>query len=227
MAEQFCYRGKVICPTGAKGKLERVKINQPERQPDGSVRYLNDITSSLADYIVSERDYTGCLRQAMFDSPMPSWRSCQKLAFACWQWPTTTRFAQRRREIAGEIRRMMGERDSNQPMTPEEAAEQEASMRQRLEAMEQQRQLSALTVEEQRAKVRGVERQGSRDRVRASGTGVDEREISKAVMEVQAQAADQIDAPTNNCKLQAEVTNRTMQIKSDADVAVERGQHRA
>ena len=225
MAEQFYTEEKVIRLTGAKGKLEWVKINQPERQPDGSVRYLNDITSSLADYIVSERDYTASLRQAMFDSlnaivaKLPPEIGLRLLAMA-YDYSDLPNAD----EIAGEIRRMMGERDPNQPMTPEEAAEQEASMRQRLEAMEQQRQLSALTVEEQRAKVRELNAKAAEIESRASGTGVDVNgEISKAVMEVQAQAADQIDALNEQLrKLQAEVTNRTMQIKSDADVAVER-----
>ena len=47
-------------------------------------------------------------------------------------------------------------------------------------------------------------------------------EVSRAVMEVQARAADQIDALNEQLrKLQAEVTNRTMQIKSDADMRME------
>lgn len=48
-------------------KLEWVKINQPELQPDGSVRFVNDITQSHADFIVDEQDYRATMRQAMFD----------------------------------------------------------------------------------------------------------------------------------------------------------------
>ncbi|MEG1456769.1 MAG: hypothetical protein RSC66_14490, partial [Comamonas sp.] len=57
LVEQWYTQEKVIRLTGHKGQLEWVKVNQPEMQPDGSVRYLNDITSSLADFIVSEQDY--------------------------------------------------------------------------------------------------------------------------------------------------------------------------
>ena len=36
-------------------------------QADGSTRYLNDITASAADFVVSEQDYNGTLRQVMFE----------------------------------------------------------------------------------------------------------------------------------------------------------------
>ena len=32
------------------------------------MRYLNDITASMADFVVSEQDYSGTLRQVMFES---------------------------------------------------------------------------------------------------------------------------------------------------------------
>jgi hypothetical protein len=48
-------------------KITWEKINQPELQPDGSVRFINDITQSHADFIVDEQDYRASMRQAMFD----------------------------------------------------------------------------------------------------------------------------------------------------------------
>jgi Ca2+-binding EF-hand superfamily protein len=32
------------------------------------VRWLNDITASMADFVVAEQDYNGSLRQSMFDA---------------------------------------------------------------------------------------------------------------------------------------------------------------
>ena len=127
-------------------------------------------------------------------------------------------------EIASEIRRMVGARDPDEPMTPGRGQQQEQDMRQRLEAMEVQRQQSALAVEEQRAKVRELNAKAAEIEARAqsSGNGSASGEVSRAVMEVQARAADQIDALNEQLrKLQAEVTNRTMQIKSDADMRME------
>lgn len=69
-AEKFYTMPKVIRLAAPKGNkpFEWVKINQPEVQPDGSVRFLNDISASSADYIVDEQDFKASMRQAMFDS---------------------------------------------------------------------------------------------------------------------------------------------------------------
>lgn len=48
--------------------LEWVRLNQPELQPDGSVRFLNDMTASMADFIVDEQDFRASMRQSMFES---------------------------------------------------------------------------------------------------------------------------------------------------------------
>lgn len=68
-AEKFYTMPKVIRLSDPKGrKFEWVKINQPEVQPDGSVRFMNDISSSSADFIVDEQDFKASMRQAMFES---------------------------------------------------------------------------------------------------------------------------------------------------------------
>jgi hypothetical protein len=68
-AEKFYTLPKVIRLTAPKkGAFEWVKINQPEVQPDGSVRFMNDISASSADFIVDEQDFKASMRQAMFDS---------------------------------------------------------------------------------------------------------------------------------------------------------------
>lgn len=67
LAEQFYSAPKVIRLTGKKkDALEWRKINQP--QPDGS--YYNDITETMADFLVDEQDYRENIRQAMFEQMM-------------------------------------------------------------------------------------------------------------------------------------------------------------
>lgn len=71
-AERFYSMPKVIRLTEMQGgsegpRIDWVEINQPEVQPDGSVRFLNDITQAHADFIVDEQDYRASMRQAMFD----------------------------------------------------------------------------------------------------------------------------------------------------------------
>jgi hypothetical protein len=70
LAEQFIQEPRVIRLTGAKGKLDWIEVNQPVEGPDGEVRFLNDITSEQADFVVSEQDYHATTRQAMFESLM-------------------------------------------------------------------------------------------------------------------------------------------------------------
>jgi hypothetical protein len=70
--EKFYTMPKVIRLTESQvgeqmPKITWEKINQPELQPDGSVRFINDITQSHADFIVDEQDYRASMRQAMFD----------------------------------------------------------------------------------------------------------------------------------------------------------------
>lgn len=67
-AEKFYSLPKVIRLTEAKGKVDWVRINQPELQPDGSVTFINDITATKADFIVDEQNFSATMRQAMFDS---------------------------------------------------------------------------------------------------------------------------------------------------------------
>lgn len=51
-----------------KSGLDWVRLNQPEAQADGSVRFLNDMTASMADFIVDEQDFRASMRQSMFES---------------------------------------------------------------------------------------------------------------------------------------------------------------
>jgi hypothetical protein len=71
--ERFYTQPKVIRltesqPGDTQPKLDWVKINQPELQADGTVRFLNDITQSHADFIVDEQDYRASMREALFES---------------------------------------------------------------------------------------------------------------------------------------------------------------
>lgn len=69
-AEKFYTMPKVIriAAPRSQQKFEWIKINEPEVQADGSVRFLNDISASSADYIVDEQDFKASMRQSMFDS---------------------------------------------------------------------------------------------------------------------------------------------------------------
>jgi hypothetical protein len=224
LAEQFYTEEKVIRLTGSRGKIDWVKVNQPELQPDGTVRYINDITASQADFVVAEQDYSGTLRQVMFDSlnqmaqrlpPEVSMR-LMIIAMEFSDLPNKD-------EIADQIRQMTGERDPNKEMTPEEAQQMEQQTQMQGEALQMQREQAMLALEEARAKVRELNAKAAKMEAEAGGQGGGmPQEIEQAIRQVQSQAADQIDLLSQQlAKAQSELANRTMQISRDADIKLE------
>lgn len=206
LAEQFMSEDKVIRLTGEKGKVDWLRINEPEMQPDGSVRFLNDMTSSRADFVVSEQDYAGTLRQVMFDSlnklsaKLPPEVSLRVMAIAM-------EFSDlpNKDEIVNEFRKVTGERDPSQAPTPEDMAQQQ----QQQEAQQAQREQILLALAEQRAKVREINARAAKIE-------------SEAAKQVRSQAADEIDRLTEQLRAaQAELANRSLQISRDADVKIE------
>lgn len=226
LTEQFYTQAKVIRLTGAKGALEWVKINQPEEQPDGSVRFLNDVTASQADFVVSEQDYAGTLRQVMFDSmnqlaqklPPEIAMRFLRIAFEFSDLPNKD-------EIAEELRRITGERDPNKEMTPEEAQQYEEQMRMQAEQLQLQREMALTTLEAERAKVRELNARAAELEARAAAAGQEPGGIPPEVEQMlgesrkaQAQAAEHLDRLSADlAKAQSELANRTLQITADAN----------
>jgi hypothetical protein len=224
LIEQFYTQEKVIRLTGNKGKLEWIKINQPEQQPDGSTRFINDITSAQADFMVSEQDYAGSLRGVMFESlnqmagRLPPEVSLRLLTIAM-------EFSDlpNKDEIAEAIRRLTGERDPDKEMTPEETQQAQEQMQMQSESMQMQREQAMLALEEQRAKVRELNAKAAQlEAAAGAGQGGMPADVQQAIRQVQSQAADQIDQLAQQlAKAQTELANRTMQIGRESDVKLE------
>ena len=227
LCEQWYTQEKVIRLTGAKGALEWVRLNQPEVQPDGSVRFINDITASQADFVVSEQDYAGTLRQTMFESlnqlatRLPPEISLRVLTIAM-------EFSDlpNKDEIADQIRKMTGERDPNKPLTPEEQAQAEQQAMAQSEALDLQREAARTALAEQQAKVRQLNAQATKMEAEAatiaSQGGTDATDMQGALMNVRSQASAEIDRLTEALrKAQAELANRTIQINREADTKLE------
>lgn len=233
LVEQWYTQEKVIRLTGAKGALEWVRINQPEVQPDGSVRWMNDITASMADFLVAEQDYAGTMRQVMFESlnqlatRLPPEVSLRVLTIAM-------EFSDlpNKDEIADQIRKLTGERDTSKPMTPEEEAQAAQQAQMQAEAMELQRESARAALAEQRAKVREINARAAKLEAEAGMVGVEDADgnvqaqadaqaaMQEAVAKVRAEAAAEIDRLTEALrKAQTELANRTLQINKDADTA--------
>jgi len=229
LVEQFYTEEKVVRLTGAKGAIDWVKINQPELQADGSVRFINDITASAADFIVSEADYAGTMRQVMFDAlNQLATRLPPEVALRLMTIAMDFSDLPNKDEVADQIRKLTGERDPNKPMTPEEAQQMQQQMQAQAEALEMQRQQAMLALQEQQAKVRELTAKAMKLEAEAqaamAGDGGQQMqgEIQRAMAQVRAQADQEIERLTEALrKAQSELANRTMQIRSDADAKLE------
>lgn len=64
LVEQYYTDRKIVRIVGDRGQAKYIPINEP--QEDGSV--LNDITASIADFVVDAANFSASVRQAMFES---------------------------------------------------------------------------------------------------------------------------------------------------------------
>ena len=223
LVEQFYSEEKVIRLTGERGKIEWLRINQPEVQPDGSIRYLNDVTASQGDFVVSEQDYAGSLRQVMFEQLMnlaaklPPEISLKLLRMAMENSDLPNKDA-----IADEIRKITGERDPDKPMTPEEQAQAEQQMQMQQEALQMQRQSAMTALAEQQAKVRKLNAEAAKLEGEAGQADGMDPGVAQELMKIRQQQQDEIDRMSEELrKAQFELANRTLQIQRDADTKLE------
>ncbi len=225
LTEQFYTEEKVVRLTGARGAIEWIKVNSPEVQADGSTRYLNDITASAADFVVSEQDYNGTLRQVMFEQlSAMSQRLPPEVALRFLRIAMEFSDLPNKDEIAEQIRQITGEQDPNKEMTPEQAQQAQAQMQQQAEALQMQRQTAMLAMEEQRAKVALLNAQAEKVMadIQSAGQGGINPELEGQVRQIQTQAAAQIDQLSSDLrKAQSELANRTLQIRQDSDTKLE------
>jgi hypothetical protein len=229
LTEQWYTDARVIRLTGAKGAIEWLRINQPEQQADGTVRYFNDITASAADFIVSEQDYAGTLRQVMFESlnqlagRLPPDISLRVLTIAM-EFSDLPNKA----EIADQFRKMTGERDPSKPMSPDEkqAADQEQQALDEAAAI--QREAARAALEEQIAKVRETNARAAKLEAEAAamlaggGDGAGAAAAAQdELMGVRSQAAAEIDRVSEELRrAQAELSSRQTDVERariDAD----------
>ncbi|AEF91049.1 hypothetical protein DelCs14_4066 [Delftia sp. Cs1-4] len=229
LIEQWYTEEKVIRLSGHKGRLDWVRINLPELQPDGSVRYLNDITASLADFIVSEQDYAGTLRQVMFESlsqmagRMPPEAALRLLTIAMDYSDLPNR-----EQIADEMRKLTGERDPAKPLTPEEQQQMQQQMQAQAEALQMQQEGARQALAEQVAKVREVNARAEKleaeaEHMRASGG---DQALALRMAGAAASVRRDADVELDNMRQQlakanADLANKTLQIRADEDVRLQ------
>lgn len=231
LVEQFYTEEKVVRLTGAKNAIDWVKINVPEMQPDGSVRFINDITASMGDFVVSEADYAGTMRQVMFEAlNQLATRLPPEVALRLMTIAMDFSDLPNKDEVADQIRKLTGERDPNKPMTPEEAQQMEQQMQAQAEALQMQRQQAMNALEEQQAKIREANARAAKLEAEAQAAlmggqgdqGAMQQAIQDAAMQARREADQELERMSDALrKVQSDLANKTMKIRSDADTRIE------
>lgn len=233
LVEQFYTEEKVVRLTGSKGAIDWVKVNQPEVQADGTVRFVNDITSSMGDFVVSEADYAGTMRQVMFEAlNQLATRLPPEVALRLMTIALDFSDLPNKDEVAEQIRKITGERDPNKEPTPEEAQQMQQQMQAQAEALQMQRQQAMQALEEQQAKIRELNAKAAKleAEAQAAMAGSDggqaaqqaQAEVQNAVTQVRQQASQEIERLSEALrKVQSELANQTMKIRTDADARLE------
>lgn len=225
LTEQFYTEEKVVRLTGSKDAIEWVQINVPEVQPDGSVRFLNDITASQSDFVVAEQDYSGTLRQVMFDAlNQMAAKLPPEIALRLMNIAMEFSDLPNKDEVAEAIRKLTGDRDPNKPMSPEEEQAAQAQQQEQIQAMEYQREQAMATLDEQRARVREINAKAAKleAEAQAAGAGGMDPAVEGEINSIRSQASDQLESMSQElAKAQSELASRTMAINKKADTDME------
>ena len=221
LLEQFMTEERVIRLTEERS-VNWLSVNQIAIGPDGQPQILNDITASMADFVVSEQDYAGTLRQVMFDSmnqlaqrvpPEVSLR-LMTMAFEFSDLPNKD-------QIAAQFRRITGDPDPDKQLSPEEQQQAQQKAQQQAEALQMQREDALLALQERQAKVREINAQAAKFEADAASEGKFADAAQQEAFKARAAAQDQID------KLSSQLAEATAEVwrlrtRADTDVAIAR-----
>jgi DNA repair exonuclease SbcCD ATPase subunit len=126
-------------------------------------------------------------------------------------------------EIAEQIRKITGDRDTSKPMTPEEEAAAQEQAAAQTEAMQLQREAARAALAEQQAKVREINARAAKLEAEVAAMGANAQSgMQQELMSVRSQAAAEMDRLSGELrKAQADLANRTVEINREADTALE------
>jgi hypothetical protein len=173
LMEQFYTAAKVVRIVGENKPVEWLKINQWDEQ---AAQFINDITKSKADFIVSEQDFKASIRQAMFESMMELISKLEpQVGLALLDMVIDFADVPNKEELVARIRKINGQIDPSRKPTPEE--QQAAQDKQQKAAAVEQMQMETV--------------QAQLDKIKADAKASDAK-AQTAVSMIQKAAADAI-----------------------------------
>ena len=195
------------------------------------MRYLNDITASLADFVVSEKDYAGTLRQVMFDSlNQLAGRLPPEVALRIMTLAMDYSDLPNNAQIADELRKLTGERDPNKEPTPEEQQQMQQQQQMQAQALQLQQEQARQALAEQVARVREINARADKLQAEAQALGAepdaDDQQRAQAMEGAAATARRDADLELDKlrqqlAKAQADLANKTLQLSKESDVRLQ------
>lgn len=236
LAEQFLTEERIIRVTGAQNRQpELVAINKPYLDPDGTVRYENDITASQADFVVDEQDFSQSVRQAMFESMLALIGKVAAInpEYALRLLRMALEFSDlpNKDEMAKEVKDMLGIVDPGdiEKMDPQQRAQFEQQQQDKQDQGRVLQALAHLKVTREAAEVSKLEAQGQEiqanaEKIRAEAaglaSGIDGQANAKTeqtIKEIERRAAEAIHAAREEIiTLRAAAAGKTREVMSKA-----------
>jgi len=165
LVEQYYDQEKTFRILNERGTPEYVAVNEPGEEGE----ILNPISRAKADFIIDEQAYQSSVRQAMYQSLMELITALANggmgnIAVALLDVALEMTDIPMRDEIVGRVRKITGQRPSDEELSDEERAEFEQQ-----QAQDQQLQMRKLTAEltELEGKAKAAMAKGDLDMVRA------------------------------------------------------------
>jgi hypothetical protein len=210
------------------------------QDPDGTIRYLNDITSSQADFYVDEQDFAQSTRQAMFESMLDLIGKVAAInpEYALRLLRMALEFSDlpNKDEMADEVKRMLGimEPGDEEKLSPEERQalqQRQAQAQRQAEAADMAMQLElaekGATVKKLGADAVKITAEAEKISAEAQNllTGADSAataEHQRQIAELERASAEAVEAATAKIhELMQKLANRAYEIDAKAKTDVE------
>lgn len=180
LMEQYYTAPKVVRIIGENKPVEWLKINQWDA---GAAKFINDITRSKADFIVSEQDFKASTRQAMFESMMELVSKLEpQVGLALLDMVIDFADVPNKDEIVKRIRKINGQGDPSREPTPEELQAQQ-------EADRKAKELEQIQIETARAQMEKAQAEVEKLMADVQKTAADTKRIVAQAVEQGVKAA--------------------------------------
>lgn len=154
LLEQFYSAAKVVRIVGENKPVEWLKLNQWDA---GAAQFINDITKSKADYIVSEQDFKASIRQAMFESMMDLiGKLPPEVGLSLLDMVLDFADVPNKEELISRVRKVNGQTDPSRKPTEEELQAQQVQQAKVDAAEKMQMATAAAELEKLRAEARAA-----------------------------------------------------------------------